>query len=130
MTRKETAIEYTIYEQPQPPSIGLSVLENPTADKPILENPTLDNPTSEISTQLNKELLKTKYEKRKIKYRCIKDPFHSFPFPKSLSLRGRGTAAGTEAKGELTDAYSVYEEVIKDNIEYDYLIQDRYLDRR
>lgn len=23
----------------------------------------------------------------------------SFPFPKSLSLRGRGTAAGTEAKG-------------------------------
>ena len=28
-----------------------------------------------------------------------------------------------------TDAYSVYEEIIKDNIEYDYLIQDRYLDR-
>ena len=32
-------------------------------------------------------------------YRYIKYPFHSFPFPKSLSLRGRGTAAGTEAKG-------------------------------
>ena len=30
---------------------------------------------------------------------------------------------------EATDAYSVYEEIIKDNIEYDYLIQDRYLDR-
>ena len=31
--------------------------------------------------------------------RYIKYPFHSFPFPKSLSLRERGTAAGTEAKG-------------------------------
>lgn len=30
---------------------------------------------------------------------------------------------------ETTDAYRVYEEIIKDNIEYDYLIQDRYLDR-
>ena len=56
---KMTAIEYTIYEQPQPPALDCPVLENPTADKPILENPTPDNPTSENPTQLNKELLKT-----------------------------------------------------------------------
>ena len=44
---KMTAIEYTIYEQPQPPELDCPVLENPTADNPILENPTTDNPTSE-----------------------------------------------------------------------------------
>ena len=37
---KMTAIEYTIYEQPQP------MLENPIPGKPMLENPTTDNPTS------------------------------------------------------------------------------------
>ena len=44
---KMTAIEYTIYEQPQP------VLENPIPGKPMLENPTTDNPMSENPTQLN-----------------------------------------------------------------------------
>lgn len=31
---KMTAIEYTIYEQPQPPELDCPVLENPTADMP------------------------------------------------------------------------------------------------
>ena len=53
---KMTAIEYTIYEQPQPPELDCPVLENPTADNPILENPTTDNPTSENPTQLNKDI--------------------------------------------------------------------------
>ena len=96
---KMTAIEYTIYEQPQPPALDCPVLENPTADKPILENPTPDNPTSENPTQLNKEIQNKEKPNTDLKYRYIKYPFHSFPFPKSLSLRGRGTAAGTEAKG-------------------------------
>lgn len=61
---KMTAIEYTIYEQPQPPALDCPVLENPTADKPILENPIPDNPTSENPTQLNKELLKTNLPKK------------------------------------------------------------------
>ena len=62
---KMTAIEYTIYEQPQPPALDCPVLENPTADKPILENPTPDNPTSENPTQLNKEIQKLTYQKEK-----------------------------------------------------------------
>ena len=61
---KMTAIEYTIYEQPQPPALDCPVLENPTADKPILENPTPDNPTSENPTQLNKEIQKTNLPKK------------------------------------------------------------------
>ena len=50
---KMTAIEYTIYEQPQP------MLENPIPGKPMLENPTTDNPTSENPTQLNKDRSRT-----------------------------------------------------------------------
>ena len=56
---KMTAIEYTIYEQPQPPELDCPVLEKPTADNPILENPTTDNPTSENPTQLNKDISRT-----------------------------------------------------------------------
>ena len=56
---KMTAIEYTIYEQPQPPRLENPILENPTPDKPILENPTSENPT-----QLNKEELKTNLPKK------------------------------------------------------------------
>ena len=56
---KMTAIEYTIYEQPQPPGLDYPILENPTAANPILENPTTDNPTSENPTQLNKDIQRT-----------------------------------------------------------------------
>ena len=52
---KMTAIEYTIYEQPQIP---------PGLEKPILENPTSDNPTSENPTQLNKDRQKTDLPKK------------------------------------------------------------------
>ena len=55
---KMTAIEYTIYEQPQP------MLENPIPGKPMLENPTTDNPTSENPTQLNKDRSRTNLPKK------------------------------------------------------------------
>ncbi|MGM9622395.1 MAG: hypothetical protein ACI3X2_03620 [Butyricicoccus porcorum] len=51
-----TAIEYTIYEQPQSPGSHSPGLGNPTPGKPILENPTPGNPTSENPTQLNKDM--------------------------------------------------------------------------
>ena len=126
---KMTAIEYTIYEQPQPPALDCPVLENPTADKPILENPTPDNPTSENPTQLNKELLKTNLPKKE-KLNTDISSTHSIPFHSLNPSPLEDAAQLPERKRkEATDAYSVYEEIIKDNIEYDYLIQDRYLDR-
>ena len=126
---KMTAIEYTIYEQPQPPALDCPVLENPTADKPILENPTPDNPTSENPTQLNKELLKTNLPKKE-KLNTDVSSTHSIPFHSLNPSPLEDAAQPPERKRkEATDAYSVYEEIIKDNIEYDYLIQDRYLDR-
>ncbi len=58
---KMTAIEYTIYEQPQPPDDTLPgletpILENPTPGNPILENPIPGKPTTENPTQLNKDI--------------------------------------------------------------------------
>ena len=123
--------DYVIYEQPQPrepeattsggqpPILDLPTLENPTLDNPTLEKPTLENPT-----QLNKDISS--------KEQSITDlssthsiPFHSLnPFP----LEDAAQPPERKRK-ETTDAYRVYEEIIKDNIEYDYLIQDRYLDR-
>ena len=100
--------DYVIYEQPQPP----------TSDLPTLENP----------TQLNKDILS--------KEQSITDlsstdsiPFHSLnPLPFA-----HGEAATpperkrTEAKSN--SAVEIYREIIKDNIEYDHLIQNCKIDK-
>ena len=54
-----TAIEYTIYEQPQPPQLDSPILENPTSAKPSLDFPTTAKPTTENPTQLNKDISRT-----------------------------------------------------------------------
>ena len=120
---KMTAIEYTIYEQPQPPGLDYPVLENPTADKPILENPIPDNPTLENPTQLNKELLKTNLPKKE-KLNTDISSTHSIPF-RSLNPSPLEDAAQPpeRKRKEATDAYRVYEEIIKDNIEYEHFIK-------
>ena len=103
---------YVIYEQP------------PKLDLPTLEKPTLDNPT-----QLNKEIQKTNLPKKE-KLNTDVSSTHSIPFHSLNPSPLEDAAQPPERKRkEATDAYRVYEEIIKDNIEYDYLIQDRYLDR-
>ena len=98
---------YVIYEQP----------------------PKLDLPTLEKPTQLNKELLKTNLPTKE-KLNTDISSTHSIPFHSLNPSPLEDAAQPPERKRkETTDAYSVYEEIIKDNIEYDYLIQDRYLDR-
>ena len=116
---KMTAIEYTIYEQPQPP----------TLDCPVLENPTADNPTSENPTQLNKELLKTNLPKKE-KLNTDISSNHSIPILSPNPSPLREETAEPERKGtEAADAYSVYEEIIKDNIEYEHFIKHTDIDR-
>ena len=119
---------YTIYEQPhaeptpEEPTQEKPALDNPTLEKPMLEKPTLENPT-----QLNKDILS--------KEQSITDlsstdsiPFHSLnPLPFA-----HGEAATpperkrTEAKSN--SAVEIYREIIKDNIEYDHLIQNCKID--
>ena len=90
---KMTAIEYTIYEQPQPLALDCPVLENPTAGNPVLENPITGNPTSENPMQIIKEEQKTNLSKKeKPNTDLIKYLFLSFPFPNPSPL-GQGIAA-------------------------------------
>ena len=128
---KMTAIEYTIYEQPQPPELENPILENPTAGKPILENPTTDNPMSENPTQLNKEIQRTNLPKKEKSNTDLLNthsiPFHSpnpLPYEQDEAAETNGSASAAEEwkRKETNDAYKIYEEIIKDNIEYDHLV--------
>ena len=126
---KMTAIEYTIYEQPQPPALDCPVLENPTADNPILENPTADNPTLENPMQLNKDIQKTDLSKKEKSNTDLSNN-HSIPILSPNPSPLREETAEPERKGtEAADAYSVYEEIIKDNIEYEHFIKHTDIDR-
>lgn len=130
---KMTAIEYTIYEQPQPPALDCPVLENPTADKPILENPTPDNPTSENPTQLNKEIQKTNLPNKE-KLNTDVSSTHSIPFHSLNPLPYEQDEAATPPERKRTEAKTnsaieIYREIIKDNIDYDILIQDPKMDK-
>ena len=115
--------DYVIYEQPQPPTSDLPTLDNPTLEKPTQEKPTLENPT-----QLNKDISS--------KEKSITDlsSTHSFPFHSLNPLPfEQGEAASpperkrTEAKSN--SAVEIYREIIKDNIEYDHLIQNCKIDK-
>ena len=127
---KMTAIEYTIYEQPQPPALDCPVLENPTADNPILENPTPDNPTSENPMQLNKDIQKTNLSKKEKSNTDLSNN-HSIPILSPNPSPCREAAAPPERKGKEAAAQSavdIYREIIKDNIDYDILKQDMKFD--
>lgn len=122
---KMAAIEYTIYEQPQ---LENPILENPTTDNPMLENPMTDNPTSENPTQLNKDISS--------KEQSITDlsSTHSFPFHSPNPLPFEQGKAATPPERKRTEAKSnsaveIYREIIKDNIEYDHLIQNCKMDK-
>ena len=128
---KMTAIEYTIYEQPQPPQLENPILENPTPGKPILENPIPGNPMSENPMQLNKEIQRTDLPKKE-KSNTDLSSTHSIPIHSLNPLPYGDTAAAPERKGteaKTQSAIEIYRDIIKDNIEYDILIQDPHMDK-
>ena len=115
--------DYIIYEQP--PNLDLPTLENPTLENPTQEKPTLENPM-----QLNKDIQKTDLPKKE-KSNTDLSSTHSIPIHSLNPLPyGEDEAAQPpERKGtERNDAYRVYEEIIKDNIEYNILLQDMKFD--
>ena len=134
--------DYVIYEQPQPrepeaatsggqpPILDLPTLENPTLDNPTLEKPTQEKPTLENPTQLNKDIQKTDLPKKE-KINTDLSSTDSIPIHSLNPLPYDGEAAtppGRKRK-EATDAYSVYEEIIKDNIEYDHFVRYGQVDK-
>ena len=130
--------DYVIYEQPQPdeeqeatpPISDLPTLENPTLDNPTLEKPTQEKPTLENPTQLNKDIQKTnlpKKEKSNIDLSSTDSiPIHSL---NPLPYDGEAAEPPERKRKEATDAYSVYEEIIKDNIEYDHFVRYGQVDK-
>ncbi len=132
---KMTAIEYTIYEQPQPPDdtppgLETPILENPTPGNPILENPTPGKPTTENPTQLNKDIQRTDLPKKE-KIITDEQSTHSIPILSPNPSPDREAATPPERKGKEAAAQSaveIYREIIKDNIDYDILKQDMKFD--
>lgn len=115
------AADYVIHEFPMPPN---PILENPTQGKPISENPTLDNPMQENPMQLNKELSSKELSNTDLLNN------HSIPILSPLSRQEAAQPQERKGNGYTNmDAVRAYEEVIKDNIEYAYLIQDKNIDR-
>ena len=99
--------DYIIYEQP------------PNLDLPTLENP----------MQLNKDIQKTDLSKKE-KSNTDLSSNHSIPILSPNPSPLREETAEPERKGtEAADAYSVYEEIIKDNIEYEHFIKHTNIDR-
>ena len=142
--------DYVIYEQPQPkepeaatsseqpptsdlptlenPTLDNPTLDNPTLEKPTLEKPTLEKPTLENPTQLNKDISS--------KEQSITDlsSTHSIPFHSLNPLPYEQDEAATPPERKRTEAKTnsaieIYREIIKDNIDYDILIQDPKMDK-
>ena len=118
------AIEYTILEQPR---TSQPEREKPGRENLVQANPVLENPAQEKPEQGNPAQLNTKESSN---YGSITDlsntevsnPIQSNPQP----LMGRPPAGiGTDGMG----AREVYREIILDNIEYRYLIQEEHIDR-
>ena len=105
-------------------------MDLPTLEKPTLDNPTLEKPTLENPTQLNKELLKTNLPKKE-KLNTDISSTHSIPFHSLNPSPLEDAAQPPERKRKETElsAFDIYEEIIKDNIEYDILMQDNRLDK-
>src|SRR5699024_8981371 len=110
--------DYIIYEQP--PILDLPTLEKPTQENPMLEKPTLENPT-----QLNKEIQRTDLPKKEKSNTDLLNT-HSIPIlspnpspleDEAAEANGSASAAEEWKRKEANDAYKIYEEIIKDNIE-------------
>ncbi len=122
--------DYVIFEQPQPPTPDLPTLENPTLDNPTQEKPTLEKPTLENPTQLNKDIQRTDLPKKE-KSNTDLSSTHSIPIlsPNPSPLREETAEPPERKRKEAADAYRVYEEIIKDNIEYEHFIKHTNIDR-
>ena len=103
--------DYVIFEQPQTP---------PVSDLPTLENP----------MQLNKDIQKTDLPKKEKSNTDLSStdsiPIHSL---NPLPYDGEAATPPERKRKEATDAYSVYEEIIKDNIEYDHFVRYGQVDK-
>ena len=110
------SIEYTILEQPKEPT---PAQEKPIRENPVQVNPTLVTPAQEEPAQLNKEESSNYPSRTDLSNTELSNPIPSNP-PTPVGVR-----MGMDRMG----ARECYREVILDNIEYSYLVQDSHIDR-
>ena len=110
------SIEYTILEQPKEPT---PAQEKPIRENPVQANPTLVTPVQEEPAQLNKDRSSNEPSRTDLSSTEISNPIQSNP----------PTPAGARIGTDRMGARECYREVILDNIEYSYLVQDSHIDR-
>ena len=113
------AIEYTILEQPRPPEPEKPERENPVLDNPEQAHPVLEEPEQGNPAQLNTKKSSNQGLNTDLSNTEVSNPIQSNP-PTPAGVR-----MGTDRMG----ARECYREVILDNIEYSYLVQDSHIDR-
>ena len=114
------AIEYTILEQPRPPEPEKPERENPVLDNPEQACPVLEEPEQGNPAQLNTNRSSKEKSKKDLSSTEGSNPVLSSPqAPRGSDGMGRDWMRERES----------YRELILENIEYDYLIQNHQLDR-
>ena len=116
------AIEYTILEQPRPPEPKPQKpeRENPVLDNPEQASPVLEEPEQGNPAQLNTNRSSKEKSKKDLSSTEGSNPVLSSPkAPRGSDGMGRDWMQERES----------YRELILENIEYDYLIQNHQLDR-
>ena len=111
-----TDTEYVIYEQPQP-DMSQPDTASPDTENPYLDTPDTDEPYTEKPAQLNKD---RRNKEKEIPDESITDTSNPDPIYPPTPLQG----AGYDGMG-----YEAAREIVKDNIEYDILVQDPRQDR-
>ena len=109
-----TDTEYTIYESPHPP---LPDTASPDTENPYLDTPDTAEPYTEKPAQLNKD---RRNKEKEIPDESITDTSNPDPIYPPAPLQG----AGYDGMG-----YEAARELVKENIEYDTLVQDPRQDR-
>ena len=116
--------EYVIYEKPQPrqpetprPDTAVPDTASPDTENPYLDTPDTDEPDTEKTAQLNKD---RRNKEKEIPDESITDTSNPDPIYPPAPLQG----AGYDGMG-----YEEAREIVRENIEYDILVQDPRQDR-
>lgn len=122
--------DYVIYEQPhlphgppksEKPTLENPMLDNPLQEKPILAMPVLDNPIQENPTQLNTNRSRTNLPSTHKSNTYGVNPYPSNPNPSCPADR-RTEKSRSDEMGY--DEAEKIRETVKENIDYDILLQD------
>lgn len=114
-----TDIQYTILEKPElpKPEQGKPKQENPVLDKPILGEPEQEKPAQLNTKKSSDQELKTDLSNTEVSNPIQSNPAEDEP----QAADGMGT--------DTRSAREIYQEIILENIGYEYLRQNNHIDR-